>query len=80
MLDMSIGAMVPGFCILQGSMWVWCVRRQGFCGRDEWNKTQEGCKRLQGKAKIVATWVGFTRIDSRMGHKRLGFKHSEDHW
>ena len=33
---------------------------------------------MQGKAKIVVMWVGFTRADSRVGHKRLGFKHSED--
>ena len=54
-LDVSVGTVVPRICILQGNMWVQCVKRQGFCGRDKWNETQVYTE--QGKNSGKVGWV-----------------------
>ena len=61
---MSIGAVVPRICTLQGSVWVRWVKRQGFCGRDEKNKTQEDVRECKvDKDSGDVGWVH--KADSR---------------
>ena len=43
-LDVSVGAVGTRICTLQGSVWVRRLKRRGFCGRDEKNKTQEDAR------------------------------------
>ena len=66
---MSIGAVVPRICTLQGSVWVQWVKRQGFCGRDERSKTQGDTRECRiDKDSGDMGWV--LRADSRFGDAR----------
>ena len=66
---MSIGAVDTRICTLQGSVWVWWVKRQGFCDRDEKNKTQEDTRECRiDKDSDDVGWVH--KVDSRFGDTR----------
>ena len=60
---MSIGAVVPRFCVLRGSMWVQWLKRQEFCGRDKWKRTQVSTE--QGKDSGNVGWVHKGRLKVR---------------
>ena len=62
--NMGIGAVGTRIWVLQGSTWVQWVERQGFCGRDKWNRhkidTSE-CRVRQGwwRSRLgVMSWQG----------------------
>ena len=68
-LDVSIGAVVPRICTLQGSVWVQWLKRRGSCGRDEWNKTQVDTRECKiGKDSGDVGWVH--KADSGFGDAR----------